>query len=199
MRVFIIILSVIIIIALLLWFTPGGRKIISKSKGQEVDTSIPKEEVILFTDKPVTITKYTLTYPTMPVIPTGKVPTEREAENMLRSTIGKAYVQLTVLKTPYNGITDAEVKRMALTTGRTYKEQLADFIIREISKSSKPFGNINGFSISPLTMNKYIQPPRNPTLCRPGIDLEKIKAEGKYKHFTSKSSACKVNKFISSI
>ena len=197
MKTLVIIIAVLIVIVLLVLFTPVGQKILAKARGQEIDSSKPTFTGV--TPPPIKIKIPTLSIPVIPTVPTGDIATPEKAEQMLRALISKVYAQVTVMKTPYGNITDEKIKRRALNSGRTYKEELTDLVIRDIWKNTYPFGNIEGTSIPPTIWNKYIQPPRNPQSCRPGMNIEQMKSSGEYKHFTVTTGKCKVHPLIASI
>lgn len=201
MRALLIISTIVIIVLLFVIFTPQGKKLATRARGKEVVKG-PGRPDPRYADVPVNPTKSkpdVYIIESVPTIQTGKDATPEEAENLLRAVIRKTYNQLTVMKTPYCGIKDSDVKEYALKNGRTYKEQLAIFVIQYITKSTYPFGNIKGTPISPNILNKYRTSRRGKGSCRPGINIEKLISKGNYKHFTKTIGNCKVNEHIESI
>ena len=188
MKTTIIIILVIVVVIVLLLLTKKGQEIINKNNSDEdMDFDESEKYIKSYTLKDISIIKK------------GNNATPEEEEEMLRALINNAYIQLTILKNPYKKITDKSIKENALKNGRTYKEELAVEIIKDITKNTRPFGNIEGNSISTNIMNKYITPARNTKLCRPGMNIDSMISNGSYKHFTKTTGKCKVNEFIETI
>lgn len=182
MKTVIIILSVLVILALFLFFTPAGQKIIKKIKGEEIDTSTE-----LDTDAPIPSD----TSKPKPFV--GGNP-----EKLLRKKILEVYNKVTIMKTPYNGIKIEDVQLTAMKYGRTYKEQLSNDVIDLISKNTHPFGNIDNTPIPENILANYRTKPRPVLTCRPGMNVGDLILKGIYKDFPS-NTACKENVVITSI